>query len=1779
MKIPVRKSCLSLIVLSALVEVIRANENANSSEEVRKGRVNGRIVKLYSGYKPDPVLCTEDGFKADPVQCSVFYRCLKSSSGKFTVFKFQCGPGTVYDPETEVCNHPSSAKRSECGGIKSHVERDNENENEIEQHELPSPISTNSPVYTSDSNKNTYEAPINPNLSSSSIFITSAENAFINLLTTSSTPYQVGTNNKEVEDINKILVTYPRTDNKNTTQQKTSSTTMFQILENRQACTSEGFMGDSENCKTFYRCVSNLRGGFIRYEFQCSDPTVWDDYMQSCNHPWAVRNGRCGRGDINNENHEEASNILNDAPLDLTDVNSGATHPEISNRNSSEKRKKNESSANYGDQLSNFDGNSIEKNQINSESQFNQPTKVVDKNGETDEIINIDDINNNYNFGQKLQATDFTNKFAENSAPQYTGMERHFICTHSGFFGDYNDCQKFYRCVENGKGSFKKYEFTCSEGTVWDKKLESCNYAWAVKECGGTSTVDSLTAALSTTSTSTSDYALSETGDNGYTNQVKQEHEPPTTITVNTPVSLISTTEASKDIGTDCTTTGFIGDMNDCKKFYRCVDNGRGTFTKYEYKCGDGTLWDQSIEACNHAWAVNTCKIVLSSSTIRTTSVSAAQQTSTTERLIQPTTPDKSQDYNEAYGPQDVTPLDPGINLHSTLAPMISQKTNCESTGFIGDTNDCKKFYRCVNNGQRGFIKYEFFCGEGTVWDPEIQACNHAWAVKHCGTSIPLKNEVPSSSVPNIHTPTNTPAEGTTTAISSIKTTTTVSEEISEYDSGYGQQQSVSTKRPDIDSDTTTLKQIHSQSNKCEVSGFIGDVDNCNKFFRCVDNGNGGFIRHEFSCGEGTLWDPEIEACNHAWAVKNCGGSMPAKENILTSSTTNLNIVESNNEYVTQNNMDSESTTPYSHFQTTAISNINENKECTTNGFMSDKSDCKKFYRCIDSGNGKYTRYDFTCGEGTLWDPQMNACNHAWAVKGCKNSNVSDISAKPTSNPSSGVIIDQTTQTHPHSNNYMETTIPPSSSASSISVTNPSKECESSGFMNDVNDCQKFYRCVDNGNGGFVKHEFMCGTETVWDSEIEACNHKWAVANCGNGTAWDANTQSCNHLNTVEACKKSPNIPEINPIYDEQSDKESDITKTTTLATTSTTDDLKQNICKEEGYFGDKNNCKNFYRCVHDQDGYTKYDFTCGDGTIWDQDIIACNHPYDVKSPSCRANTESTLPTSTISTSPAVISTTTASNNEAPLPSTETEKPASASSEAVSNNNETKPNCNNSTIENNKNDSKNFTCTKAGFYSDPNNCKKFYRCVDWENNGQKFSIYHFDCADGTIWDPALETCNHEDSVYPPRNCNGTKQQNENTTGTSLTTEQTTTTSYQSESTTTSSKPTKTTTQSTTTTERTTTKAPTTQTSTTKKPPTQSSTTKQSTTQSSTTEESTKQSSTTEESTTHSTSTEESTTQSTTEVTTTQQTTVGTSTTNEQSTQPVSTTTETDQDQTTKSSTFQSTNEDTTTLEPSTTTTQMTTSTTDQTSTTTEQSTSTVETSSASTTEPSTTTTQMTTSTTDETSTTTEQSTSTVETSSASTTESNQESSTEQSNNHECPDTADDQSLYVCPTSFKRHPKYCNLFYQCTEDNDSHELKIAVFNCPNNTIYDESKIQCVEKEKSSKKCNGQISQKYRVKRLGAAHYDQFIATKESMACRNSGHFPFEKHTECSSSLLKCELTKSGKLRGFVYRCPEGFVYWNISRRCEPITKVRDCKRSSYPWKRRYDIPLEKFNIAS
>ncbi|KOB70017.1 Uncharacterized protein OBRU01_10251 [Operophtera brumata] len=1897
---------LSLLLLTSSLGADAGNDS--STEEHRVPRVSGRIVKVYSGNRPEPYLCNSEGYKLDPHSCASFYRCVKEKNGKFNVFRYQCAPGTVYDPELETCNHPRSTRRTECGGVmmKPTVGTiDSTLVNEIEpQKELPRPIKTDVLALVKETSvkESTVTHKESPWVTSQSISTGSPLKTMLYL--SPSTPpayfedtnkYNPGYNN--VESTNLPWMSDKVEDDWSKTSSLPKITTNS---KNTVICSDDGFTGDTENCRKFYRCVGNQRGGFLRYEFFCSEPTVWDEEIQSCNHPWAVKRSKCGRRmsftDISETmkptSTEEISTTqeptsstaeyrqkTNKTIQQQLQISHGSTVTQTQTQiSSSDQTIQNQTQINYGDRITQNKDTKTKQNQtqISFSSAVSQTQTQIDygdKGMQTQ--VQIDHSKNSSQSQTQIHesTTSQTTTSIQNSSPNNNNQ-----CSENGFMGDSNDCKKFYRCVDSGKGTLTKYEYLCGDGTVWDQSIEACNHAGAVKECGGQShseTISSSTVkpttsyADTTTSTQSANQSTSEAYapeiddiDVGYGNEVQ-----PTTLSSMTSTKTTTIREpqnvpnnhnecissgfmgdasnckkfyrcvenrmgeytryeftCGEESHTNnvCTQSGFMGDHRDCKKFYRCVDNGDETYTRYDFICGEGTLWDSKIEACNHEWAVETC----SGSTESTTPVYSSSSQ-------HPTLHDEIEE-NESTT-QNQESISTTQRSTTTVGSETTPNQYCTNSGFVGDANDCKKFYRCVDNGNGGYDRYQFSCGEGTVWDKSILACNHAWAVKECGAS-----------------------SSATTQISNESTSenTVISTEVDHQEP---------TRHTTEKSESTTRNPSENEVNDgdCEKEGFFGSLIDCKKFYRCVDDGNGGFTKYEFNCGEGTTWNQKIEACDHPSQDRPCGQDYQ--------STTKESHI--NDEMITETTTKITSSTASIDKEDSQETQKPQSSSgaCKSEGFNADTTDCKKFYRCVDDGKGGYTKYNFTCGAGTVWNQEILACDHESDDKSCLSigsgpTEGSGSQSESTTNVPLSEITTPTFSSTTASNQGTDKTDPPASI--------PSDKCTSEGFFAHPHDCKKFVRCVSNGDGGHTRYEFSCGEGTVWVQEIQTCDHDngktscsvqnesntkpddhgsssttesgstsstethtaikeddeypttkqpsntdkctsegyfankndcrkfyRCVANgdggytkhdfvCGEGTAWDSNVDTCNHINDVASCseisKEESHTQE--PMRDEEVTETTEGMSSTTKGTTSSSESSEvsesgsgsNDNCKSEGYYGNSKDCRKFYRCVDDgKGGLTKYDFTCGEGTIWDQDITNCNHPQDVTNPSCVSGGEGEH--SQTSSTSSTTSSTTSSPESTSLSSGTSESSSQSSSNCSQEESSTKPAS-----------SKDISCEKAGYYTNPNDCKKFYRCVDWDGDGKRFSVYHFECGEGTIWDPALDTCNHEESVYPPRDCSQTQAQTESssegvtTTKHEETTTQETTTSEQ----TTTQEPTtsdqittekeKTTTQESTTSKQTTTQLSTTSEETTTQ---QSTTSEQTTTQQSTTSEqtTTQQSTTSEQSTTQQTTTSEQTTSeqpitqkpTTSEQTTTQQSTTSELTTTQQSTTSVQTTQEsttseqtTQEPMTSEQTTQESTTSEQITQEP--TSEQTTEQTTTQESITSEQST-TAQTSEQ--TESSTIESATESTTSQETGSTTEQS--------STTTEGEQESTTQSSPpGKECPDTEDDQYLYVCPTSFRRHPKYCNMFYQCTEDDDTHEVKIATFKCPNNTIYDESKTQCVDEKKADKKCDGEIMRRHRFQRLNRDSKEPITVDEENKSCPSVGYYAFEKNIECSNGFLKCEKSKSGTLRGYVHQCPEGYLFWTISKRCELAENIRDCKRSGNDWKARWNIPVDRKNVA-
>lgn len=436
----------------------------------------------------------------------------------------------------------------------------------------------------------------------------------------------------------------------------------------------------------------------------------------------------------------------------------------------------------------------------------------------------------------------------------------------------------------------------------------------------------------------------------------------------------------------------------------------------------------------------------------------------------------------------------------------------------------------------------------------------------------------------------------------------------------------------------------------------------------------------------------------------------------------------------------------------------------------------------------------------------------------------------------------------------------------------------------------------------------------------------------------------------------------------------------------------------------DETDCHKFYRCVDNgKGGYTRHDFVCGQGTAWDDSINTCNFENEVArcanqtSPPATTTEQSTTTdgqtqTESTTSQPGQETTTTMSTTTESTGETTTEMPPRYPT-----------NCDNQTNA--------IICKEEGYYPHPDDCSQFYRCMDHDGQKKRYSLYHYDCPNGTIWDTNQNKCNDAHRIDPPR----TECQTQTTTTTeapaTTTTVQDTTTQATTQDTTTQGQESTTQAAETTTTQaaETTTQPP----ETTTQPP-ETTTTADTTTQA-------QETTTTEQATT----TVQTTTQGAETTTTTQETTTQESTTTEQATTTQETTTQA-QDSTTTDQTTTTTSD--TTTQQTTTQGQDTTTTTGASDTTTQQ--------------------------------TTTQGSDTTTTEQMQTTTEGTETTTHQPGDASCPPMNANQNAFVCPTGFRRYPGNCTMFYQCTQESNSFNMHIVAFSCPVDTVYNEDQRQCL-----------------------------------------------------------------------------------------------------------------------
>lgn len=199
--------------------------------------------------------------------------------------------------------------------------------------------------------------------------------------------------------------------------------------------------------------------------------------------------------------------------------------------------------------------------------------------------------------------------------------------------------------------------------------------------------------------------------------------------------------------------------------------------------------------------------------------------------------------------------------------------------------------------------------------------------------------------------------------------------------------------------------------------------------------------------------------------------------------------------------------------------------------------------------------------------------------------------------------------------------------------------------------------------------------------------------------------------------------------------------------------------CSHEGFFSDLKDCRKFYRCVPDQFGYRKFTFYCAHGTAWNQSeqtcnyvtqVLTCHFSNNILTESNFQTLEENMVTSTFYPIKNTINMDITRYKNKKLTTLRYSLSSSKHNEsnAIDSINSNITTFNESCFFNCEFNN-GIVCNNPGFYVHPTKCNKFYRCVD---NGNGFNIYYFDCPPGTIFDPSLNVCNYPESIYPPRKC-------------------------------------------------------------------------------------------------------------------------------------------------------------------------------------------------------------------------------------------------------------------------------------------------------------------------------------------------------------------------------------------------------------------------------------------
>ncbi|KAG1656232.1 hypothetical protein GQR58_024061 [Nymphon striatum] len=385
--------------------------------------------------------------------------------------------------------------------------------------------------------------------------------------------------------------------------------------------------------------------------------------------------------------------------------------------------------------------------------------------------------------------------------------------------------------------------------------------------------------------------------------------------------------------------------------------------------------------------------------------------------------------------------------------------------------------------------------------------------------------------------------------------------------------------------------------------------------------------------------------------------------------------------------------------------------KCTANGYFPDNTDCKKYFHCIDGGWGFIT-YHRTCQQGSSFNPLSRRCE-AGAV--CNSNGGTETEQERT--PDSGT--DSSTNT---GNSGSTGTVDVTSSGDLLAPT--SDGTDKTGTETDVTDIATDEIATDTTQTGTTGAEMetdttKTGTEIATDTtQTGTTGEKIATDTTQTGTTGVEIETDTTKTGTTGA-EIATDTTQTGTAGEEIA---TDTTQTGTTGVENETDGTDGSSDPSETPATQPTNQPVDLTHSTNTDALpTSTGSSSSVGLVFDDRFYICNWPHTV--PSCDGLTNGT---------------------DSAGGATTVQPTNPGSSEMTTS----------GTAGTTVNPSTEFPCPTAGYFRNPKDCSKFYRCVGGWANGA-FSLYHFSCPYGLIFDQSKILCNWPREVASPCQSSGT----------------------------------------------------------------------------------------------------------------------------------------------------------------------------------------------------------------------------------------------------------------------------------------------------------------------------------------------------------------------------------------------------------------------------------------